>query len=111
MVKVKNLPAVQEIQVQFLRRKWQPTLVFLLGEFHGQRSLAGYRPWGRKESDMTWRVNNKNRKRTLSLHLSTEEGPYEFTVRFSKAGRGRKRSLTRASYADSLVSDIQPLEL
>ena len=108
---VKNLPAVQEIQVQFLRRKWQPTLVFLLGEFHGQRSLAGYRPWGRKESDMTWQVNNKNRKRTLSLHLSTEEGPYEFTVSFSKAGRGRKRSLTRASYADSLVSDIQPLEL
>ena len=24
------------------RRKWQPTLVFLLGKFHGQRSLAGY---------------------------------------------------------------------
>ena len=23
------------------------------GEFHGQRSLAGYSPWGRKESDMT----------------------------------------------------------
>ena len=23
-------------------RKWQPTLVFLLGEFHGQRSLEGY---------------------------------------------------------------------
>ena len=24
-----------------------------LGEFHGQRSLAGYSPWGHKESDMT----------------------------------------------------------
>jgi len=23
------------------------------GEFHGQRSLAGYSPWGRKESDIT----------------------------------------------------------
>ena len=33
------------------RRKWQPTPVFLLGESHGQRSLAGYCPWGRKESD------------------------------------------------------------
>ena len=31
------------------RRKWQPTPVFLLGEFHEQRSLAGYNPWGRKE--------------------------------------------------------------
>ena len=28
-------------------------LVFLLREFHGQRSLAGYSPWGHKESDMT----------------------------------------------------------
>ena len=29
------------------------TPVFLPGESHGQRSLAGYNPWGRKESDMT----------------------------------------------------------
>ena len=38
------------------RRKWQPTPVFLPGEFHGQRSLAGCSPWGRKESDMTERL-------------------------------------------------------
>ena len=35
------------------RRKWQPTPVFLLGKFHGQRSLEGYSPWGRKESNPT----------------------------------------------------------
>ena len=35
------------------RRKWQPTPVFLPGESHGQRSLVGYSPWGRKESDTT----------------------------------------------------------
>ena len=35
------------------RRKWQPTPVFLPGEAYGQRSLAGYSPWGHKESDMT----------------------------------------------------------
>ena len=35
------------------RRKWQPTPVFLPGEFHGQRSLVGYSLWGHKESDMT----------------------------------------------------------
>ena len=35
------------------RREWQLTPVFLPGEFHGQRSLAGYTPWGRKESDLT----------------------------------------------------------
>jgi len=33
------------------RRKWQPTPIFLPGKCHEQRSLAGYSPWGRKESD------------------------------------------------------------
>ena len=35
------------------RRKWQPALVFLPGEFHGQRSLVGCSPRGCKELDMT----------------------------------------------------------
>ena len=35
------------------KKKWQPTPVFLPGESHGQKSLAGYSPWGHKESDMT----------------------------------------------------------
>ena len=35
------------------RRKWQSAPVFLPGEFHGQRSLVGYSPQGRKESDET----------------------------------------------------------
>ena len=35
------------------RRKWHPTPVFLPREFHGQRSLAGYSPWGHKELDTT----------------------------------------------------------
>ena len=49
---------MQETRVQSLgwedpwRREWQPTLVFLAGEFHGQKSLAGYSSLGRKESDM-----------------------------------------------------------
>ena len=41
------------------RRKWQPTLVFLPGESHGQRSLVGYSPQGRKESDTTERLHLK----------------------------------------------------
>ena len=58
---VKNLPAMQETQVQFLvgkipwRREWQPTPVFLPREFLRQ-SLAGYSPWGCKESDRTERL-------------------------------------------------------
>ena len=35
------------------RRKWQPTLVFLPGDSHGQRSLVDYSPWGHKELDTT----------------------------------------------------------
>ena len=35
------------------RRAWQPTPMFLPGESHGQRSLAGNSPWGCKESDTT----------------------------------------------------------
>ena len=39
------------------RGEWLPTPVFLPGEFHRQRSLAGYSPWGGKESDMTERLS------------------------------------------------------
>ena len=35
------------------RREWQPTLVFLLGEFHGQRTLVSCISWSCKELDMT----------------------------------------------------------
>ena len=35
------------------RRKWQPTPVFLPGEYQGQGSLVGCRLWGRTESDTT----------------------------------------------------------
>ena len=69
---IKNLPVMQETQLRFLvqedplekgtathssilawRREQQPIPVFLPGEFHGQWSLVGYSPWGRKESDTT----------------------------------------------------------
>ena len=35
------------------RKEWQPTTVFLPGEFHNQKSMAGYNLWNCKESDMT----------------------------------------------------------
>ena len=40
-----------------LRRTCQPTLIFLPGKSHGQRSLASYSPWGHKESDTIERLN------------------------------------------------------
>ena len=66
---VKNLPAVQEIWVRSLGRKdplekgMATTPVFLPEELHGQRSLVGYSPWGRKELDKTEQL-------TCSLLLS-----------------------------------------
>ena len=39
------------------RRKWHPIPVSLSGVFHGQKSLAGYSPWGRREVDMTEPLN------------------------------------------------------
>ena len=54
-VVVKNLPAVQETQVQSLGQKdplekeWQPTSVFLPRNSHGQRSLAGSSPQSRTQ--------------------------------------------------------------
>ena len=38
------------------RGEWLPTPVFLPGEFHGQRNLAGYSPWGLKECDPTEQI-------------------------------------------------------
>ena len=35
------------------RKEWLPAPGFLPGESHGQRRLAGYSPWGGKESDTT----------------------------------------------------------
>ena len=48
------------------KREWQPTLVFLLGEFQTQRSLMGYSPWDHEELDMTEQL-------TLSLRDLREQ--------------------------------------
>ena len=48
------------------RRAWKPTLVFLPGESHGKKSLAGQSPQGRKESDMTEATEHTC---TMAVHL------------------------------------------
>ena len=49
-------------------RKWQPTLVFLPGESHGQRSLVGYSPWGCKESDTTEHAQPYGKRFPVECH-------------------------------------------
>ena len=69
---VKNPPAMQETRVRYLdqedllEKEWQPTPVFLPGESHGQRSLAGYR----KELDTTEQLNHhKSHAKMITVAL------------------------------------------
>ena len=64
-----------------LRMKWQPTPVFLPGESHGQRSRAGYAPWGCRESDTTWWLNSS------SVDRGSSELPASSSSRASQAAR------------------------
>ena len=60
---VKNLPVMKETQFHpwvgkiLWRREWLPTPVFLPREFHGQRNLAGYSPWGSQRVGHDWANN------------------------------------------------------
>ena len=54
------------------RRKWQHITLFLPGEFHGQKSLAGYSPWGHTESDTTEHAHNEGRMDQVWILGSTE---------------------------------------
>ena len=51
------------VEMMPLRKKWQLTAGVLPGKSHGQKSLAGYSPWSRKQSDTPKRL-------ALSLSLS-----------------------------------------
>ena len=59
---VKRLSTIRETWAQSLGREdplekeRQSTPVLLPGKSHGQRSLVGYHPWDRKESDTTERL-------------------------------------------------------
>ena len=59
-----------------------PTPVFLPGEFHGQRSLRGYSPWGCKESDTTERQSNM-----INWHWSAKSHGRRILVSCSPRGR------------------------
>ena len=55
------------------KRAWQLTLAFLPGESHGQRSLAGYDPWGCTELDTgkaPEHAHTRVRKAGTVLHLA-----------------------------------------
>ena len=52
------------------RRQWHPTPVLLPGKSHGWRSLVGYSPWGRYESDTTERLHFYALEKKMATHSS-----------------------------------------
>ena len=105
---VKRLPAKQETWVPSLgledplRREWLPTPVFLPGESHGQRSLAGSYPWVLRESDTSEQLTHMhthNPTTQLSPHPSALlcRGVDTAETQFRKDGL-------------SLESQVRPLE-
>ena len=56
------------------KRAWQPTPIFLLGESHGQRKLAGYSPWGGKELDTTKETVRKKKKKKCARMCEITNG-------------------------------------
>ena len=50
-------------------KKWQCTPVLLFGKFPGQKSLVGYRKWGRKELDMIEHARTHTHKSTMTSVL------------------------------------------
>ena len=63
-------PSVRKIP---WRREWLPTAVFLPGQFHGQRSLASYSPWGHKESDTIEQLTHTH---TQMKKITNKKLPY-----------------------------------
>ena len=97
----KNLPAVFNPWVGKIswRRKWQPTPVFLPGEFHGHRSLVGYSKWGRKELDMTERL-------THTHTLWKQDSPAEISPGCSCPYFASVSSVSRSSWLPSLFAAL-----
>ena len=52
-------------------RKQQRTPVFLPGKFHGQRSLAGYIPWGHKKVRHDLATKQQTTKTVYGIHKAS----------------------------------------
>ena len=59
------------------RRKWQPTPALLPGKSHGWRSVVGYSPWGRKESDTTEQLHIQQGNHLKELHIKIKKNVFK----------------------------------
>ena len=81
------------------RRKWHPTPVFLPGKSYGWRSLAGYSPWGHKQSNTTERL-------AYLLGSHTSSPSMWFVLAPSRFDRGRVRD----KMGDEIVNPTRGLK-
>ena len=65
------------------KKKWQPTPVFLPGKIQGQRSLAGYSPWGYKELGTT---------EQLSVHFIAHTGELYIYITLPSEPQGKLKN-------------------
>ena len=86
------------IHTHRLNRKWQFTPLFLPGQFHGQRTLAGYSPRDCKESDTTdcacththtHNILLSHRKEWSNAICSNMDGPRDYRTEWSKSDKDK----------------------
>ena len=82
------------------RKKWQPTPILLPEKFHGWRSLVGYSPWDRKESDKTEQIH------FLSFYSSFWRRTWQPTPVFLLGESHRPRGLVGYSLWGCKESDM-----
>ena len=94
------------------RKKWQPPPVFLLGEPHGQRCLAGCSPWGCKESNMTEQLSTAQHMHTIIYYLWCScRSRWGSSLSISKIrNRGGERGSTNAKVVRMLGFEMWALK-
>ena len=97
------------------RRQWRPTLVLLPGKSHGWRSLVGWSPWGREDSDTTERLHfhfslsctgegNGNPLQCSCLENPRDRGAWWAAIYGVAQSRTRLKQLSRSSSSSVLPS-------
>ena len=71
------------------KRAWQPIPVSLPGEFRGQRSLAGYSPWGCKESDRGKQLSKRAEARSKQAEAKAMSKQEMVAAWTKMEGKGR----------------------
>ena len=85
------------------RRKWQYTPVFLPGKSHGERSLAGYRPWGCKELNMTEHACSGKLRTHTGIKIDLDESGEGAEQRKGQQSPGRFLDAVQVSTHNSFL--------